>query len=320
MKQTTFKPYSKKLGRLIACAIILFVMPTRSVLAKNVISFSDYAVNSFQQTITGTVTDGTVPLPGASVVVKGTTTGTQTDFDGNFSIIAPANATLVVSYIGYSTVEIKVEGQTSFNVTLEEDSSKLDEVIVTGYSTQAKKDLTGAVSVVSAEELQAIPATTFAQQLQGRAAGVGIINDARPGGEATVRIRGFGTVGNNDPLYIIDGVPTQGQSNLNPNDIESLQILKDASAASIYGSRAANGVIIITTKKGKLGSPTISYNTFYGIGSPEKDVQALNARELGEYLYLADLYAGKTPSHGQYTFGPNGEVTIPDFVFPSGAN
>lgn len=269
------------------------------------------------QTVTGNVSDKNGPLPGANVLVKGTTNGTQTDFDGNYSINADTDATLVFSYIGYKTLEVSVEGQSSLDVVLEEDANKLDEVVVTGYGTQVKKDLTGAVTVVDTDELLSVPATTFAQQLQGRAAGVNIINDARPGGEATVRIRGFGTLGNNDPLYIIDGVPSQAQSNLNPNDIESLQVLKDASAASIYGSRAANGVIIITTKKGKLGKPSISYNTFYGTQSAAKGAEALNAEQLGSYLYLADLYAGKTPSHGQYTFGPNGEVTIPDYVFPS---
>lgn len=271
------------------------------------------------QTVTGTVSDGLGPLPGASVLVKGTTTGTQTDFDGNYTIETDSDATLVVSYIGFKTIEVPVDGQTTIDITLEEDASKLDEVVVTGYGSQSKRDVTGSVSTVDAEELSAVPATTFAQQLQGRAAGVGIVSDATPGGEATVRIRGFGTTGNNDPLYIIDGVQSRSQANLNPGDIESLQVLKDASAASIYGSRAANGVIIITTKKGKLGKPVISYETYYGIGSADGDVEALNARELGQYLYLADLYAGKTPGHGQYDFGPNGEVTIPDFVFPSGA-
>ncbi len=269
------------------------------------------------QTVTGTVSDDVGPLPGASIVVKGTTNGTQSDFDGNYTIDVDSGATLVFSYIGFKTQEISVEGQSSVNVTLEEDASKLDEVVVTGYGTQAKKDLTGAVTVVDTDELLAVPATTFAQQLQGRAAGVNISNDARPGGEATVRIRGFGTLGNNDPLYIIDGVPSQSQSNLNPNDIESLQVLKDASASSIYGSRAANGVIIITTKKGKLGKPTITYNTFYGMQSAAKDVDALNSKDLGTYLYLADVYAGVTPNHGQYSYGANGEVTIPDYVFPS---
>ncbi|MFX0555530.1 SusC/RagA family TonB-linked outer membrane protein [Maribacter sp. CXY002] len=273
------------------------------------------------QTVTGTVSDATGPLPGASVLVKGTTNGTQTDFDGNYAInVADNNSVLVFSYIGFKTVEVPVNGQTTINLTMEEDAAALDEVVVTGYGAQSKRDVTGSVSTVDVDELTAVPATTFAQQLQGRAAGIGIVNDATPGGEATVRIRGFGTIGNNDPLYIIDGVPSRSQANLNPGDIESLQVLKDASAASIYGSRAANGVIIITTKKGKLGKPVISYETYYGMQNAANDVEALNAAELGEYLYLADLYAGKTPSHGQYTFGPNGEVTIPDYVFPSGAN
>ncbi|CAN0567877.1 unnamed protein product, partial [Ectocarpus sp. 12 AP-2014] len=270
------------------------------------------------QTITGTVSDATGPLPGANVLVKGTTNGTQTDFDGNYTITAETDANLVFSYIGYKSVTIPVNGQTTIDVVLEEDASKLDEVVVTGYGSQAKKDLTGAVAVVDTEQLLSIPATTFAQQLQGRAAGVNIVNDSRAGGSATVRIRGFGSVGNNDPLYIIDGVPSTDQGNLNPNDIESLQVLKDASAASIYGSRAANGVIIITTKKGKMGKPSISYNTFFGLQSSTTSPDVLNAEDLGTYLFLADRYAGKTPSHGQYGFGANGEVTIPDFVFPSG--
>ncbi len=223
-----------------------------------------------------------------------------------------------MSYVGFKTVEIAASSS-PISVTLTEDAAALDEVVVTGYGSQSKRDVTGSVSTVDVEELNAVPATTFAQQLQGRAAGIGIVNDATPGGEATVRIRGFGTIGNNDPLYVIDGVPSRSQANLNPNDIESLQVLKDASAASIYGSRAANGVIIITTKKGKMGKPVITYDTYYGLQSGLGEVEALNAAELGEYLYLADLYAGKDPSHGQYSFGPNGEIGIPDYVFPSGA-
>jgi TonB-dependent SusC/RagA subfamily outer membrane receptor len=180
--------------------------------------------------------------------------------------------------------------------------ANLTEVVVTGYGTQSKRDITGAVTTVNAKDLQSVPATTFAQQLQGRASGLSIVNDATPGGNATVRIRGFGTIGNNDPLFIIDGVPTENQGNLNPNDIETIQILKDASSASIYGSRAANGVVIITTKKGKAGVPKITFSAYYGSQKVSNDVQSLNAKELGQYLYLADKYAGKTPSHGQYTF------------------
>ncbi len=259
------------------------------------------------------------PLVGVSILIKGTAQGMMTDADGAYSLDAASDATLIFSLTGYINVEEPVNGRSTINLAMESERV-LDEVVITGYTAQSKREITGAVATVSSEKLLAVPATTFSQQLQGRASGLTIINDATPGGEATVRIRGFGTVGNNNPLYIIDGVPTQSQSTLNPNDIETLQVLKDASAASIYGSRAANGVVIITTKKGKLGRPKLSYSGYYGWQTAEKDVESLNARELGEYLYFADLYAGKDPSHGQYSFGPNGEVTIPTYVFPSGAS
>jgi len=271
--------------------------------------------------VTGIVTDADSgePLVGVSVVVKGTTKGSLTDDKGAFSVDAGASDIIVFSYITYTRTEEAVNGRSIINLTLKSEQV-LDEVVITGYTAQSKRDITGAVSTVTSKELQAVPATTFSQQLQGRASGLTITNDATPGGEASVRIRGYGTVGNNNPLYVIDGVPSTSQATLNPNDIETIQVLKDASAASIYGSRAANGVIIVTTKKGKIGKPTLSYNAYYGFQSGTNDVDALNAKDLGEYLYFADLYAGKTPSHGQYSFGPNGEVTIPTYVFPSGAN
>ena len=202
----------------------------------------------YAQNVTGVVTSDDGPLPGATVLVKGTNSFATTDFDGNFTIEASQGDVLVVSFVGYTTAEAPVDGdQLTISLAL---GNLLEEVIVTtGYGTQSKRDITGAVSTVEADELLSVPATTFSQQLQGRAAGLTIINDATPGGEANVRIRGFSTTGNNNPLYVIDGVPTQQQGNLNPNDIESIQILKDASASSIYGARAANGVIIITTKK-----------------------------------------------------------------------
>ncbi|MCF0053329.1 TonB-dependent receptor [Dyadobacter sp. LJ53] len=279
--------------------------------------------NVFSQdlTITGKVMDeqSGSGLPGASVTLKGSTSvGVTTDADGNYSIKVPSSAqSIVISFIGYTAKEVAIGNRSVVDVTLTSDVSALEEVIVTGYGSQSKRDITGSVTTVNAKDLQSVPATTFAQQLQGRASGLNIVNDATPGGNATVRIRGFGTIGNNDPLFIIDGVPTENQGNLNPNDIETIQILKDASSASIYGSRAANGVVIITTKRGKIGKPVISFNAYYGTQKTYKDAEALNAEELGKYLYLADKYAGKTPSHGQYTFGPNGEVTIPDYVFPS---
>lgn len=272
-----------------------------------------------QRTVTGQVTDDmNEGLPGAAILVKGTTVGTITDMDGRYSILAPNDqSVLVFSYLGYATKEEIVGTRNTINVSLAQEISGLDEVVVTGYGSQSRREITGAVTSVDTQSLLSIPATTFAQQLQGRAAGVTIINDATPGGGATVRIRGFGTIGNNNPLYVIDGVPTQNQGNLNPNDIENIQILKDASAASIYGSRAANGVVIITTKRGKVGKPVIAIDSYYGTQTAANSPNPLNAVELGQYLYRANLNAGRTPTHGQYSWGPNGEVTIPDYVFPS---
>ena len=192
------------------------------------------------------------PVIGASVVQKGTSNGTVTDIEGNFAFKSQQNATLVVSYVGYKSVEVKAG--VGIKVQLQTNASELNEVVVTGYTTQRKADLTGAVSVVSVDELAKQNENNPMKALQGRVPGMNISADGSPSGSATVRIRGIGTLNNNDPLYIIDGVPTKaGMHELNGSDIESIQVLKDASSASIYGSRAANGVIIITTKKGKEG-------------------------------------------------------------------
>ncbi|MDY5946285.1 MAG: TonB-dependent receptor plug domain-containing protein, partial [Prevotella sp.] len=189
---------------------------------------------------------------GATVTEKGTTNATVTDLDGNFSLAVKEGAELVISYIGFNTVTTPAKAQ--MDVTLSEDAKLIEEVVVTGYTTQRKADLTGAVSVVSVNDLQKQNENNPMKALQGRVPGMNISADGSPSGAATVRIRGIGTLNNHDPLYIIDGVPTKaGMHELNGNDIESIQVLKDAASASIYGSRAANGVIIITTKKGKDG-------------------------------------------------------------------
>ncbi|MFN5913656.1 MAG: TonB-dependent receptor plug domain-containing protein, partial [Chitinophagaceae bacterium] len=205
-----------------------------------------------QRTVSGKVTDAETrsPLGGVSVVAKGSTTGTATDAEGNFKLDLSGNQNiLVISYNGYLSREVAA-GSGPLNVSLEVDVKALQSVVVTGYTSQRKKDITGAVAVVSAKELTATPAASVTQMLQGKAAGVMVGNDNSPGGGTMVRIRGFGTINNNSPLYVIDGVPTQGTlNNINPYDIESMQVLKDASAASIYGARAANGVVIITTKR-----------------------------------------------------------------------
>lgn len=199
------------------------------------------------------IVDKSGPIVGANVVVKGTTIGNISDMDGRAIIEnVPANAILVVSYIGYVTQEVTLKSnQTNIKITLVEDSQALDEVVVTGYSTQAKKDITGSVAVVATDELKETPVSNFAEALQGKAAGVFVQAGGGPLGETTIRIRGVGSVNGSDPLIIVDGVQGVDIDAVNANDIESMQILKDAAASAIYGAKGANGVIVITTKQGK---------------------------------------------------------------------
>lgn len=278
-----------------------------------------------QRKVTGKVvdSDAQIGLPGVTVLIKGGTKGTSTDANGNYSLEVPQNGGIVVfSSIGYETREETIGNRSEINISLNSDTKALNEVVVTGYASQRKKDITGAVTVVSAKELTATPTASVTQMLQGRASGVTVGNDNSPGGGTMVRIRGFGSINNNSPLYVVDGVPTQGTLNqINPNDIESMQVLKDASAASIYGARAANGVVIITTKKGKPGEPSFTFDFYTGTQRPGKMLNLLNTKELGEYLYQADLGAGKNPSvtspSVQYKFGPNGEQTVADYIYPN---
>ena len=228
------------------------VLPQSSMLRAEV------SVSQQQRTVTGVVTDTKgEPLLGVNVIVKGTTNGTITDLDGKFSLEVEPNAILVISYIGYVTQQTPVTG-TSMKIALKEDTQNLDEVVVVGYGTQQKKDITGSVAVVDTEQLLASSGSSATQQLQGKAAGVQIGTNGAPGSATMVRIRGINSINDNGPLYVIDGVSTRDQdlSSLNPNDIESMQVLKDASSAAIYGAQAANGVILITTKKGtRSGQP-----------------------------------------------------------------
>jgi TonB-linked SusC/RagA family outer membrane protein len=222
-----------------------------------------------QQSVTGNVSDNEGPLPGASVVVKGTTQGTTTDFDGNYTISVSSGSTLVFSYIGYAAKEIAVGNQSTINAVLESDN-ELDEVVVIGYGTTTKKDLTGSVSSVSSEDITQIPASRVDQVLQGRAAGVQVTQaSGAPGAGTTIRVRGGNSItGSNEPLFVIDGIVVGTNfnlNNINPSDIQSLEILKDASSIAIYGSRGANGVVLVTTKSGRgsgTGEPEVSVNIF----------------------------------------------------------
>ncbi len=249
-----------------------------------------------QTEITGTVVDETgETVIGATVVEKGTTNGTVTDFDGIFTLKVNPGATLVFSYVGYLNVEMPAAN--GMVVTMKEDALALNEIVVTGYTTQRKADLTGAVSVVSVTDLVKQNENNPIKAMQGRVPGMNISADGNPSGAATVRIRGTGTLNNNDPLYIIDGVPTKaGMHELNGNDIESIQVLKDAASASIYGSRAANGVIIITTKGGKDGKVKIDFDASLSVQTYAHKMKVLNAKEFGQTMWQGYVNDGLNPN------------------------
>ncbi len=242
------------------------------------------ALSLTAQEISGVVmaSDSPDPVIGANVSVKGTTTGTITDFDGNFFIDAQVGDVLIVSFIGYKPQEVAVKSTAPIKVTLQPDNVMLEEVVAIGYGTMKKSDLTGAVTSVSAEDLVKAPVAGLDQALQGRAAGVTVTsNSGQPGQAATIRIRGIGSaIGGNDPLYVVDGVITSDISFLSPNDIQSMEILKDASATAIYGSRGANGVILVTTKTGSEGKANIAFDAYWGIQNRWKKLDLMNSKDL----------------------------------------
>lgn len=240
------------------------------------------SINAFAQRLatTGKVVDATgVEVIGASVLEKGTTNGVVTNLNGEFSLSVEKNATLVVSFIGYKTIEVKAA--TNMSITLQEDNEMLDEVVVIGYGSVKRRDVTTAVSTVSTKDLDQRPIVSAAQALQGKAAGVSVIQpNGTPGGEMAIRVRGTTSFnGSNDPLYVVDGVPLDDIKFLSPNDIESMSILKDASSAAIYGSRAANGVILITTKAGAIGAAKVALNIQYGMNKVSKSMESLNTAQ-----------------------------------------
>ena len=262
-------------------------------------SSNAYAAESPQEVqqatkkITGTVVDAQGPVIGASVVEKGKTgNGVITDFDGNFTLTVSPGATIVVSYVGYQTQEIKVGNQSSFNITLQEDDALLDEVVVVGYGTMKKKLVTGATVQVKGEDIAKLNTTNALEAMQSSTPGVQITqSSSQPGKGYKVYIRGIGTTGNSAPLYVIDGVAGGNLDGINPNDIESIDVLKDAASAAIYGSRAANGVILVTTKQGKAGKIELSYNGAMGWSNVYKRPQLLNAQQ---YMTIIDEYTFNT--------------------------
>jgi TonB-linked SusC/RagA family outer membrane protein len=249
-------------------------------------------------TVTGKVNDEKgMPVPGATILLKGATTATSSDFDGRFTIKAPSNGVLVVSFIGYTTSNVQISGRTQIDVKLNPESQNLNEVVVIGYGTQKKGLLTGASTNFKGEDLATLNTGSAMEALQGIAAGVNVTkNSGSPGAGTRVTIRGLGTIGNSNPLYVVDGVSVGNIDYLNPSDIESIDVLKDAASAAIYGSRAANGVVLVTTVKGRKGKPAkISYDYYFGVQNIYKNLDPLNAQE---YMYIMDegnVNDGKAP-------------------------
>ncbi|MBC6366171.1 TonB-dependent receptor [Algoriphagus sp. AK58] len=248
--------------------------------------------------ITGTVKDPTgEPLPGVTILVQGTTTGTVSDADGRFKINASEGDVLVFSFIGYQSQNIVIGSSSLLDIIMREDAKVLGEVVVVGYGSQELKNLTGSISSVNMKELNSVPLLNAAQALQGRAAGVSVTQaTGAPGAPFVVQIRGVGSLGNTEPLFVIDGViGAGGANNINPNDIESIEILKDASSAAIYGSRAANGVVLITTKRGKSGKPQVNFNSYVGLQEVWKKLDVLNAKQYAEYANEQQSNGGQAP-------------------------
>lgn len=224
-----------------------------------------HACDGPERVVTGTIRDESgSPMPGVNVIVGGTSNGTVSDTSGKYSISVGSGTRLLFSFIGYISQEVEVGSSTTIDVSLKVDVTELSEIVVTGYTTEKKADIIGSVAVINSKDLLSNPVPNLSQQLQGRASGVIASGSGAPGEGAKIRIRGFSSFGNADPLYVIDGVPTKDASRVNPNDVESVQVLKDATSASIYGARAANGVIIVTTKQGKNGSIKVDYDGFVG--------------------------------------------------------
>lgn len=290
-----------------------------SIVSENSIVITDPAApqssspSSPTQSVKGKVVDANgEPVVGA-VIKVGTKVSAITDIDGYFSFEGNENDVLEISSIGFMTKNVIVKGQNSLDITLNDDTKALDEVVVVGYEVQRKKDLTGAVGVLKVKDVNTTPVSSVDQMMEGKLSGVNVMPDNMPGGGVAVRVRGFSTIRNNDPLYIIDGIPVENGINfLNPNDIESMQVLKDASSASIYGARAANGVVIITTKKGTGEKVSIRFDGYIGIQSASKRQHMLNAQEFGDMLWQAMKNDGKTPTSTIY--GNGATPVIPQYI------
>lgn len=316
--------------RVVLACMLCVALSSTAYAEANESAVSQLMAQSDNITVKGKVVDEAgEPIIGAAVTIPGTTSGTVTDFNGDFSLNVPANGQLSVSFIGYSTALVDVNGQTSINFTLISDMTELDELVVVGYGTQRKVDLTGSVAIVDADEMKKVSNSNISTMLQGKAAGVQITTDGQPGADPSVRIRGIGSFGSTAPLYVIDGVP-MGTTirDFSPNDIETIQVLKDASAGAIYGSRAANGVIIITTKQGSKDQPMrIDYSGYMGMDNINKNVyDVMDADQYSNHLGISAANSEtKLPggysldsTTGKYKFQDDTDTDWFDEVFKTG--
>jgi TonB-linked SusC/RagA family outer membrane protein len=294
----------RKASLLIMLCVIFFSARSYAATALGDDNKNEWGNSAIQKTISGKITDENgESITGANVTFKGTTVGAITDVDGKYKLTVPDNATtLVISFVGYLAQEVTIGNKSVINVALVADIQALSEIVVVGYGTQRKSDLTGSISSVKSKELVQLPVMRADQQLQGRAAGVVVTNtDGAPGGNTTVRIRGSNSItGGNSALVVIDGFQGGNLSAINPNEIESVEVLKDASATAIYGSRGANGVILVTTKKGKAGVPVVDYTYTFGLQNLEHKIDLMNA---GDYAQIANDYKA--------TQNRNGVPTLP---------
>ena len=290
------------------------LMKYQRVLISSMFLFIVTLVSAQNRTITGTVTDATgEAVIAATIMVKGTTIGAATDLDGKYRIEVPANAKiLVVSYVGMQTQEVNITGNV-INVVLKDDATMLDEVVAIGYGTVRRRDITGSVASVSSESLAAIPVSSAAEAITGKLAGVQVTTtEGSPDAEVKIRVRGGGSItGDNAPLYIVDGFPVASISDIAPGDIESIDVLKDASSTAIYGSRGANGVIIVTTKSGKEGKITVNYNAFTSWKKIANTLPVLGAADYAKWQYELALLKndGKTESYDKF-FGSYDDIDL----------
>ncbi len=299
--------YMKNVYKILSVCLTLLVLSVSSAYA--------------QKTVTGTVLDEFgLGLPGVSILVKGTTTGTATDIDGKYSLSVPNDqATLVFSFIGYAAVEQVVGPRSVIDVSMKPDERTLTELVVTGYSIDSRRETTGAIATVNPKDLTVIPTGNIEQTLQGRVSGVTVITNGQPGTSSIIRVRGFGAFGGNEPLYIVDGLPTASTDFLNPDDIESTTVLKDAAAASIYGARAANGVIVYTTKRGARDKKLrVDYNGMYGFTDPGVGLDMTNPQEYADLTWLAErntaALQNRAPAYGHPQFGTGATPVMPYYL------